>query len=333
VRKLLSFGALSLLVGCSAERQALPEEGESSGQARGEGEGEGAPDNEGPPGPGGNSETGDAGTAAESMDAGFVGCPVGMRSDHNGCLPLPSGEIVGACAPEARAPGVLLGGLAIEELDQVAPERGVVGRRTARWRNLQLTGVISTLRPGRVVVEEVDGEVRTLSMDLGMDPGQVLPLNLGDVVEVEYTWFSQDVLDQNGTDVLRTHASSLLRISDGEGRLVYALGDPFVPPRNAEENLERLGIFVGPADAPICGYTEMIPMSSPVGMCHIYRRNAPYSLGEAGERAVVLPGASAEFQEAGRRYRVDNGDSFFVEDSHDDCNVVPQTELRIVWLG
>ena len=43
----------------------------------------------------------------------------------------------------------------------------------------------------------------------------------------------------------------------------------------------------------------------------------------------MVSGESFEIADGERRYRVESGDSYLVEDSHDDCNVPPKTELRI----
>ncbi len=274
----------------------------------------------------------DAAADVPRADAGHVGCPRWRYSDHNGCYRLRTRPVDGECDPDLRS--VLSGGLHIEDLDELAPLRGVPGRRAASQRTLLVQGTAEVIAPGRLEVLEAGEDGRRLVLDPGLPEGEVLLVMNGAEVEVEVLEYVNRVTDPRTEEVLREDRSSLLRISEAGGALVYALGDPFVQVRAVDETLERLGLRIEVADEPQCGYREYEGMMTPVGWCLIYRRNAAWDVFTAGGDSVgVTTGEVETLQVEGRAYRIESGDTYLIDDSHDDCNVPPRTELRITRTG
>jgi hypothetical protein len=221
----------------------------------------------------------------------------------------------------------------------------VPGRASAEQRILLVTGTITALRPGHVeVTEDADAaepgaDPRVVGFNPATAAGEVAPVAVGDPVELEFREFREVILSRSGQTELRTDRNYLLRLAerpDSEagqqyGALLYAIGDPLMPPRRAR-NLENLGISMLQNPEQPCAFVDVSDTLTPVGLCRIYRRAAAYRFGAAGATAVVLGGQSGEFGEAGRIYRVDSGDTHDVEDSHDDCNVPPAFDIRITYL-
>ena len=312
---------LLLVTGCTPERDQRASPG--GGEDAAAGADATSPD-------AGDASAEDAADVA-SADAGHVGCARWYYSHHYGCLPIDT-NVSGECHPSLRLP--VAGGLAIEGLDELAPWRSQPGRRGASKRSFLVSGTAEVIAPGRLEVQEVGGEGRRLVLDPGLPDGEVLLVNNGAEVEIEYLAHTHRILDPRTEEVLREDASFLLRISEADGALVYALGDPFVPARPVDETLERLGLRVEPAAEPECGYQDYEGMMTPVGWCLIYRRNAAWDVFVPGGASVgVTSGETETLEVDGRIYRVESGDTYLVEDSHDDCNVPPRTELRIVRTG
>lgn len=264
-------------------------------------------------------------------DAGNVGCHPWFHSDHNGCYELPTKPINDRCDPQRRA--ALLDGVAIEDLDGIAPQVGRPGQRQVKERRLLVRGTAALVAPGRVEVQPAEGGAAPLVVHPGLPAGEVPLLQHGEEVELEYLESVREVTDRRGEVVLREDRSFLLRLSAADGTLAYAAGDPFVPVRTVEANLQALGLEIAPTTDPVCGYAEYDGIATPVGWCLVYRRNVGYDVALPGGAPVtVVSGEEAEVASGDRRYRVENGDSYLVEDSHDDCNVPGRTELRITRL-
>ena len=335
---------VAFIAACGAdERQVgggLPSQGEASepadpgggGGGQGEGEGEAVAI---PPTPAPGQGEGEDLGAGDPDPSVYVGCPPGQGSDHNGCRPLPRGNASGECASEVRA--AISGALAFEDLDAVVEWGPVPGRASAEQRILVLAGTVTGLRPGYVEITEEGGEGRVVALDPATAPGEVLPVSRGDLVELEFREFRETIVSRSGATELRTDHSFLMRLAgrpqDGAryGPLLYALGDPLLPPRRAQ-NLENLGITMLSNEVQPCAFVDVSDAVTPVGLCRIYRRAAAYRFGETGKSAMVLAGQSGEFQEDARIYRVDSGDTHHVEDSHDDCNVPPSSEFRLTYM-
>jgi len=278
------------------------------------------------------TDAGDTGPAADAdarpADAGNVGCNPWFYADHNGCHELSTKPIDGRCDPRNRAP--LLDGLGIEDLDTLAPRQGRPGQRHVKERRLLVQGTVEVAAPGKLEVQASDQAGPRVVLDPGLPEGEVLLVNHGQEVILEYLESVERIMDRRGEVALREDASYLLRISATDGTLVYAAGDPFVPVRAVEANLQALGLEIAAAIEPVCGYAQYDGMSTEVGWCLIYRRNVGYQVWFGGSAAqTVMSGESFELEDGARRYRVESGDSFLVEDSDDNCNVPPKTELRI----
>ena len=330
-------------VGPELPSSEVSDEGVQGGEGEGEGEGEGPSASPAPEGDDAGEGEGEPGGLIDPDPNVHVGCPAGQRSDHNGCLPLPGGKSSDECASDAR---IALGGeFEILDLDELAPWGGVPGRAAAEQRILLVTGAITALRPGFVEVSGQDdgGADVVVGFNPATAAGEVVPTAVGDPVELEFREYRQTILSRSGRQELREDRYHLLRLAgladpDADppagpryGPLLYALGDPFLPPRR-ERNLENLGITMLQSELQPCAYVDVSDVLTPVGLCRIYRRASAFSLGEPGKSATVLGGQSGEFTEDGRVYRVDSGDTHGVEDSHEDCNVPPATQIRLTYL-